>query len=98
MTPGRDPVAATEWRVVVNGQPTMLPITPETRFDRIVKPALEQTGQTRWPERLWEIRDRRGKLLYNGDGLGFSTVGELQERGEIADEALWINLKPGVGA
>lgn len=38
-----------------------------------------------------------GRLLYNGDG-GFANVGELQERGEIADEALWINLKPGVGA
>lgn len=86
------------WRVVVNGQPTMLPIEAETRFDRIVRPALERTGNTRYPEDAWEIRDRRGRLLYNGDRLSFDTVGELQERGEIVDETLFINLKPGVGA
>ena len=77
----------------------MLPITSETRFDRIVKPALEATNQTDYREAAWEIRDRRGRLLYRADSPGgFETVGELQARGEIADETLWINLMPGVGA
>lgn len=50
----------------------------------------------RYPERLWEIRDRRGRLLWRPQTAGgFATVGPLVERGEIVEECLWASGVPG---